>query len=308
MQKDGLKSLVTQMYQELIDNINSNEHPDKEQIVEFLENAIVSISTIDDSKIDSIEHAKTAFTNAYKEIVEHSLSSYHDTNCRFEELTLMQQKTIDEYDEDFHINFPAIKSKFEEIQAHMDDEVKKANQIITKLTKKVQQLEECSNLDSLTKVYNRRALTSYISQICAKEELHHDFHILILDIDDFKNINDSYGHIAGDKILIFIANILRKTLRDGDKVFRYGGEEFVITLNRIDDQTCSDVATRILKLINSNKLIYKGIPLTVTTSIGGTKYYTGDTPDTIIHRADTALYKSKRNGKNQITMEVKDGN
>jgi diguanylate cyclase len=307
MQKDELKSLVTQMYEELLATIDSEKNATKDQVVEFLENASVSIAAINETELDSTEHAKTAFTNAYKEIAKKSLSSYKNTNCRFEELTLMQQETISEC-ADNHIDFPSIKDKFDEIQAHMNDEVKKANQIITKLTKQVQELEESSNLDPLTKVFNRRALTSYLSKICEKKEISHEFHLLILDIDDFKQVNDTYGHIAGDKILIFIANILRKTLRDGDKVFRYGGEEFVITLNRIDSATCYDISSRILKLINSNKLIYKGSSLNVTMSIGATKFHTGDTPEAIINRADIALYRSKKNGKNQMNTEIKDGN
>ena len=80
-------------------------------------------------------------------------------------------------------------------------------------------------------------------------------------------------------------------------------------LNRITEDTCREIANRILKLIRSNQLIYKGESLNVTMSIGATKYYAGDTPDALIHRADTALYKSKKSGKNQMNSELKnDGN
>ena len=128
--------------------------------------------------------------------------------------------------------------------------------------------------------------------------------MLILDIDDFKDINDKHGHIAGDKILIFIANILRQTLRDGDKIFRYGGEEFIIVLNRIDDSYCQTITKRLLKLVSDNKLIYKNESLNVTMSVGTTRLVEGDTPDSLISRADKALYKAKRNGKNQIFSEM----
>jgi diguanylate cyclase (GGDEF)-like protein len=141
--------------------------------------------------------------------------------------------------------------------------------------------------------------------LCSNSDLPYDFHLLILDIDDFKSVNDKHGHLAGDKVLIFIANILKKTLRDGDKVFRYGGEEFVIILNRIDDEHCHKVTKRLLELIRSNKLIYKGEGLRVTMSVGATKYSAGDTPDSIIARADKALYKAKARGKNQMVSENK---
>lgn len=306
MQKDELKSLVTQMYDDLISTIDTQEDASKEQVVEYLRNATTSISNTDMNNADSVAHAKSMFANIYKEILQESLTSYSDTNSRFEELTQMQQETVSDLSL-VHIDYPSIKLKFDEIQSHMSDEVQKANTIITQLTQQVQELETKSNLDALTKVFNRRALINYLSGICKKSTIHKELHLLILDVDDFKNINDTHGHIAGDKILIFIANILRKTLRDGDKVFRYGGEEFVITLNRIDTQKSYDVAQRILKLISSNHLIYKGETLQVTVSIGSTKYLKSDTPESLINRADKALYISKKNGKNQINIVGTDG-
>jgi diguanylate cyclase (GGDEF)-like protein len=201
------------------------------------------------------------------------------------------------------IDLPNLTSKFNEIQMHMTQEVQKANTLITQLTQQVKKLEEKSNLDALTKVLNRHALINYLDDVCLKKELSYSFHMLILDIDDFKNINDTYGHVAGDKVLIFIANILRKTLRDGDKVFRYGGEEFIIILNRVDDKLCRNITERLLNLIRKNKLIYKGENLNVTMSIGTTKYKQADTPETLMTRADKALYIAKKNGKNQMYSE-----
>jgi len=308
MQKEDLKSLVKQMYDELVITIDAQENATKDQVVTFLQDAASTISTINDNELDSVEHAKLAFTNAYKEIADDSISSYKNTNDAFEELAKIHQATILECNE-IHINLPGITEKFNAIQKQMSTEVERANTIITDLSLKVKELERNSNLDSLTKVFNRRALTTYLENICDKEDIKHELHLLILDIDDFKRINDTYGHIAGDKILIFIANMLRKTLRDGDKVFRYGGEEFIIILNRIDPKVCLEVSNRILHLIRNNQLIYKGTSLNVTMSIGATKYYKGDTPDDIISRADKALYKSKHAGKNQMNSELLvDGN
>jgi diguanylate cyclase (GGDEF)-like protein len=218
----------------------------------------------------------------------------------------MHEETLQECHEQ-HIDLDSITTKFDEIQSHMSEEVKKANEVITQLTKQVKTLEEKSNLDSLTKVFNRRALSTYLEKVCNNEKLPYDMHLLMLDIDDFKNINDMFGHIAGDKILIFIANILRKTIRDGDKVFRYGGEEFIIILNRLEKDKCEQIALRLLELISGNKLIYKGETINVTISIGTTMLVKSDTPDSLISRADKALYRAKENGKNQMCSEVIDG-
>jgi len=306
MNKDDLKSLITQMCQELLNGIDSQEEASKEQVVTYLQDAIISIQNMNDTDFRSVEHARMLFSDSYKKIVDRALSSYKNTNNQFEKLTKIHENTVQSCEHKL-IDMPSIKEKFDEIQNHMSQEVERANQIICELSAQVKDLENLSNIDALTKIFNRRALDAYLKDVCDRKELKHELHVLLLDIDDFKTINDKYGHIVGDKILIFIANILRKTLRDGDKVFRYGGEEFLIVLNRIDEQACQKIAKRILKLISSNQLFYQGRSLQVTMSLGATKYYPGDTPETLVDRADKALYKSKNNGKNQMNMETKDG-
>ena len=302
MKNNDLKSIVTQMYDNLIDLIDHEKDANKDQVVNYLKDAIETINVINDNDLSSIEHAKEAFTNAYKEIADKSLSSYQNTNGRFKELTELHAETMNEC-LDQHIDLSSITEKFNDIQTHMSDEVFKANQMITQLTKQVKSLEESSNIDALTKVFNRRALISHLSKICSADGINYELHFLILDIDDFKNVNDEHGHIAGDKILIYIANILKKTLRDGDKIFRYGGEEFVIILNRINEATCIKITNRLLELIRSNQLIYKGKNINVTASVGTTKYRKEDNPDSLIARAGKALYRAKHGGKNKMCSE-----
>ncbi len=303
MEKDDLKSLAQQIYYNLLEHIDNQPDASKEQIIKFLRDSVDVVSNISDDEIDTVEHAKAAFDSAYKEIANKSLSSYEYTNKKFEQLAQIQEQTINNMS-NHSIDVPAITEKFNDIQSHMLDEVKKANAIISQLSSQVEALERDSNLDSLTKVFNRRALTTHLDRICSQKNIKYELHLLILDIDDFKIINDTYGHIAGDKILIFIANILKKTLRDGDKIFRYGGEEFVVILNRIDAIHFQTISTRLLNLISTNKLIYKGEGINVTVSMGSTIYLDGDTPDSIITRADRALYKAKSAGKNRICTEV----
>jgi len=308
MHKEDLKSLINQMHKELIDNIDAQKDPSKEQVVTFLQDATNAISSLKENSLGDVERSKMMFINAYKDIARESLSSFASTNSAFEELAQMHEETLLS-SKDLQINLPDISQKFADIQKQMFSEIERANSVIMDLTTKVNQLERNSNLDSLTKVFNRRALTSYLDKLCSKGDIAYELHLLILDIDDFKVINDSFGHVAGDKVLIFIANILRNTLRDGDKVFRYGGEEFVIILNRITPTVCLEVTNRILNLVRSNQLIYQGQSLNVTMSIGATKYHKGDSPEDIITRADKALYKSKQAGKDQMNSEVVlDGN
>ena len=300
MQKSDLKALVEEIYANLMQRIDAQDSVNKDQVVDYLKDAVDIVNSIDDKDIDSTKHAKEAFDNKYKELVSQSLISYEYTNEQFGQLALLHEKTLHECVTE-QIDLPTLNDKFTEIQSHMSNEVKKANEIISQLTQKVETLEKTSNIDSLTKVFNRRALNTYLSETCSNNGVNYNLHALMLDIDDFKVINDTYGHITGDKILIFISNILRKTLRDGDKIFRYGGEEFTIILNRNSDEESDIIAARILKLISSNKLIYMGEKLSVTVSIGLTKLIQGDTPDELLTRADKALYISKHNGKNQVS-------
>lgn len=304
MQKNDLKALIEEIYENLLERINADENASKAQVVNYLKDAIDIVSNINDKDIDSIEHAKAAFNNSYKELVSQSLSSYKSTNQKFGELTQLNEQTLQKCNNK-QIDLETLTTKFSEIQTHMTDEVKKANQIISELSEKVKTLEETTNLDPLTKVFNRRALISYLNGVCSNKNIPYTLHVLMLDIDHFKTINDTYGHIAGDKILIFISNILRKTLRDGDKIFRFGGEEFTVILNRNNDEDSEAIANRILKLICSNKLVYMGENISVTASIGMTKFIENDTPDTLLSRADKALYASKHNGKNMVSKVMK---
>lgn len=304
MQKNDLKALVEQIYENLLERIDADENTTKEQVVNYLKDAIDIVSNINDKDIDSIEHAKAAFNNSYKELVSQSLSSYRNTNEKFGELTQLNEQTLQKCNNK-QIDLETLTTKFSEIQTHMTDEVKKANQIISELSEKVKTLEETTNLDPLTKVFNRRALISYLNGVCANKNIPYHLHVLMLDVDNFKKINDTYGHITGDKILIFISNILRKTLRDGDKIFRFGGEEFTVIVNRNSDEQCELIANRLLRLISSNKLIYMGEKISVTASIGMTKLHETDTPDSLLTRADKALYVSKHNGKNIVSKVMK---
>jgi len=306
MQKYELISLANEMCKELITIINNQERASKEQLANYLFESAELVMNINEKDINSTEFSETLFHNAYKELTKKSLESYSQTNSKIENLTNMHKEILLKCEEE-DINLPEVLNQFDDIQTQMSDEVKKANTTIKHLSEQVVMLERNSNLDGLTKVYNRRALSTYLNEICSKEKLPHDLYALVLDIDDFKKINDSHGHLAGDKVLIFIANILRKTLRDGDKVFRYGGEEFVIILNRLNTMQCQNITNRLIGLIRNNKLLYKNVSLSVTMSIGTTKFIQGDTPDTLISRADKALYKAKESGKDQVYSDITDG-
>lgn len=303
MDKVQLKALVTDMCQVLHSKIESQEGASREELLAYLKDAARAIETLNEQQLNSINDENHIYAEAYKLIAKDSLRSYKNTNAKFLELSAQQQTALEEFNEP-HIDLPSLTNKFNDIQKHMEDEISRANTMISQLTQQVKILEEKTNIDPLTKVYNRRALNSYLGHICQQHIQPLDLYVMILDLDDFKEVNDTHGHLAGDKVLIFIANILKKTLRDGDKIFRYGGEEFVILLHRVDNEKCRHIILRLMELVRANKLIYKGENLQVTMSVGATKYRDDDTYETLLSRADSALYKAKENGKNQMYSDM----
>ncbi|MEA1891103.1 MAG: GGDEF domain-containing protein [Campylobacterota bacterium] len=303
MLKNELISLTDKMCKELLLIIEKQKITTKDDIANYLIKSAQVVMNVDKDKINTEGYADLLFSDAYKDIALKSLSSYSDTSKNIERLNKMHENTREECNKK-DLDLSELTNKFNKIQTQMNDVIRKANDDILQLTSQIDVLQERSTIDSLTNIFNRRALSTYLDEVCSKKNIPENMHILLLDIDDFKNINDSYGHIAGDKILIFIAHILKKTLRDGDKVFRFGGEEFLIVLNRLNQQTCKAIINRLLSLIRGNSLIYKGDTLNVTMSVGATMLTQNDTPDSVIERADKALYKAKTNGKDQMHMEV----
>lgn len=240
----------------------------------------------------------------YKDLTLLSINSYAQSNEVFEKITDRHAALLGKQDTSNCIDLNSLSEKFADIQSHLSDEVTRANSIIQDLKIKVQNLEITSSLDPLTKTFNRYALQKYFEDLFSRDRITQDLFLLMLDIDNFKSINDRYGHIAGDKILIFISKLLKKALRDGDKVYRFGGEEFVILLNRTDLEGAELVTNRLLNLCRQNKPLFQNEQIAVTLSLGLTHIHEGDTMDTLIHRADTALYRAKSNGKDRMEMEL----
>lgn len=305
MNKDGLKSIASHIYDELLNKINSEEILSKDQTLDYLTDLINTISN--DTKL-SKSKIETKPKDNYANIADKSISSYEHTNQKFEHLTKLHDEILLSCKEK-DINIPSIVDKLNNIQNQMMNEIKEANNIIFQLSKQVNVLKKESNLDALTKVLNRRALSTNLENICSNKKSFKSnrTHLVILDIDDFKMVNDTYGHVTGDKILIFISNIIKKTLKNHSKVFRFGGEEFVILFNDISYDETKAIAIKLLGLIRESKLIYKHQTINVTISIGITTQLRDDTPDKLIARADKALYKAKHKGKDQMYSEINDG-
>ncbi|ADR33830.1 diguanylate cyclase [Sulfuricurvum kujiense DSM 16994] len=254
-------------------------------------------------EIDLLAYRNTS-AEEYKALAIKSIDSYADTNERIGKITEEQAELLEQSNGDTLINFEKITEKFNDIQNHLSDEVSRANDVIYTLMEQVKSLEVKTSLDPLTKTFNRYALNEHLRTILDKGKLNFDIFCFMIDADNFKQINDKFGHIAGDKVLIFLAKLFKKALRDGDRVYRFGGEEFIILLNRTDLEGARLVGERLLTLCRNNKPLFQNQQITVTLSIGMTKIKETDTIDAIIQRSDTALYKAKNNGKDRLEMEL----
>jgi diguanylate cyclase (GGDEF)-like protein len=157
--------------------------------------------------------------------------------------------------------------------------------------------------DPLTGICNRTALDEMMHQ-----EISHARRqgsccaMIMLDIDHFKTINDRYGHIIGDCALKAIVAMAKSCKRDGDLLFRYGGEEFVILMRDTDREGAVMLAERLRRHIESNPCTCSGAELAMTVSIGVSVLNESDTPVSLFARADQALYSAKRNGRNQVCV------
>ncbi len=153
--------------------------------------------------------------------------------------------------------------------------------------------------DALTGVYSRMAYDERIQQEWSRWNRYQTpFSYAILDIDHFKQINDTYGHSAGDKALKIIAQLMQQYLRDSDCVFRIGGEEFVLLLTETSAQSANKLVAKLREAIAESSIHFKGDPVRLTLSAGITETRDGDTIETIYERADAALYKAKHSGRN----------
>ncbi|WP_455755685.1 diguanylate cyclase [Sulfurimonas sp.] len=167
------------------------------------------------------------------------------------------------------------------------------------LDEKYKIIETMSITDVLTKTYNREFYNEKISELISLHKRYKTpFSIIMYDIDNFKHINDTYGHIMGDKVLKEMSKLIKTLLRSSDYLFRVGGEEFIVLLSETTMEESKSVAEKIRKNVSElNTLNTQQI----TISLGLTEIQPTDTEKSLYKRVDNLMYDSKNNGKNRVT-------
>ncbi len=167
------------------------------------------------------------------------------------------------------------------------------------------QVEDLAVKDSLTNVLNRRAFSGILEREFKRASRYNTpLSLMVIDLDHFKKVNDTYGHLVGDSVLREIATEFKSSLRDIDILIRYGGEEFVVILPGTNLQAGLVVANRIKNRVEKTHFDQKNIPIEMTVSIGVAHYPSPqiDSPEALFNQADQALYTAKKNGRNRIMI------
>lgn len=190
-------------------------------------------------------------------------------------------------------------SKWASLMKDYQEELTELNHI---LESKYKEYESKASTDALTGLYNRHKFAElYISSYTSMAQRDNDMSLILLDIDFFKNVNDTYGHNVGDKVLIQLSHVLLRTLRNIDIICRWGGEEFVVLLPTANLDMAASLAEKLRVMIQNLEIDEVG---KVTASFGVAQIVSGEDMEDIISRADRALYLAKNSGRNCVKTEL----
>ncbi|KAA3651080.1 MAG: diguanylate cyclase [Proteobacteria bacterium] len=240
--------------------------------------------------------------------MSHSAGSFHDSLER-SSARIAQAKDIGELSNVIEEMLRDTRIAQEDARRSRDDltslqqQVERANVEISKLQNELQHTSELVRHDALTGALNRKGIDEALEREIARAQRRGTpLCIGLLDIDNFKRINDTHGHHAGDAALQHLAEIIRANLRPQDSLGRYGGEEFVIVLPDTDAENAVATLTRLQRALTSRYFLAEGQKLLITFSAGVARLDADESAATAIDRADKAMYRAKRAGKNRVMM------
>jgi diguanylate cyclase len=308
-----------------------------EMLMEFGEDLVNVVRLLVSRALEDIDHASDILSELGKDLtgMEAQLASYHihnrETFRSNDKFTSHLLSDTEEISEAFHLSdiladsrglisfkLQAIKTAIERKRQEDEVRLQDADDKIDELQKSLQgykeevvrskqradALEKEVLLDGLTEIHNRRAYELRIRE--EMKRYHRDgqtFSLILIDVDSFKQINDVYGHPAGDKCLQGIAGRIRADVRATDFLARYGGEEFVVILAGSSRENARRIAEKLRVLIEKTQFFYRSEEIHVTTSLGVTEARpTDEDPGVIFSRVDEALYRAKQQGRNRVCI------
>lgn len=262
-----------------------------------LKNALDQNSTMDE-KIDSMVK--------YIELAKIAIETFSQMHSDIASVASQQNDLLNTYDRFQNNNNSGcahIIDGLARLSTDMTDELKKSKEKINQLNEQIGDALLDVTTDPLTHLLNHHKYMEELEEMLPSGmERTLPLLSLMINADNFKEINAKFGHTAGDKVLYFLAQTIKGMVRSGDLVYRYGGDQFAALINRCEKDKALGIAEKILHKVEHSHLIYSGQTIELTVSIGATMHQSNDTIDTMIKRTEEGLLKSKQAGKNQITF------
>ncbi|SFP91183.1 diguanylate cyclase [Nitrosomonas cryotolerans] len=286
------------------------------QIVEQAEHQLEAMMRKQDIIKDHLSKAKTALKQMVTYLIDSIEELSNTTNGYQDKIEYYSEKTgqidnIEELNEllvemmrdtkQIQANVLSSRNDFLAVRAEVD----MAQNKISQLESELRQMGEKVHQDHLTGILNRRGLDIAFKRESSRAKRHQiPLCLALLDIDNFKRLNDTYGHKVGDDALIYLVEAVKDTTRPDDVIARFGGEEFVILLPNTDLEKAITVLSRIQRNLTKKFFLHENKRLLITFSAGVAEYQAGELQQNMMMRADAAMYRAKNNGKNQIVADT----
>ncbi len=311
IEKADPKNSITTMVEataDLIMQMRVRLQAEKQELEQFLSEISEHLKALDiDIQITSrLRDESAASLQQYDEDLESEVRGLEESLDETIELDGLKQ-LVEERVKTIRLHMGAFRKSEEQRNCTADETIKKLTNRIDEMEQETKSLREevekehnSAVRDALTNIPNRLAYEERIqSEIERCKRYNSPMAFVVWDIDHFKGINDHYGHIAGDKVLAVIAEVLKKNLRAADFIARYGGEEFVVIMPETEIDKAEKGCEKIRDAIESCNFHYRDTSVPITASCGYTSYKEGDSRDSLFDRADKALYKAKESGRNR---------
>lgn len=263
---------------------------------------------------DNAQHTLCDIRNAIRDLLAHLASELSELGVGMESYENVLNSCVEQTSSDMDVK--AIRSMVEYLLAETKncrsanqkaiESVSQHNDEIDAMRETLKKLSEEVMEDALTGVANRRALDQAMEELLSDQGAEQQDCLLIVDIDHFKAVNDEFGHVVGDRVLRFIAEMLKRSVKGKDFIARFGGEEFVVILPETNYQGGLSIARSILKAVSSRRLTVdkNGKALgRVTLSAGLCCVKEDDSAESLLERADDMLYRAKQSGRNTVVGE-----